>query len=48
MVEHWVQVEGKGDEDRLPGADILGMGTEDVADVGGAVEEGDPLEVVVF
>ena len=47
MVEHWVQVEGEGDEDRLPGADILGMGTEGVADVGGAVEEGDPLEVVV-
>jgi hypothetical protein len=51
MFEHWVQVEGEGDEDRLAGADILGMGTEGesrgVADVGGAVKEGDPVEVVV-
>ena len=43
--------EGEGDEDRLAGADILGMGTEGesrgVADVGGAVKEGDPVEVVV-
>ena len=46
-----MQVEGEGDEDRLAGADILGMGTEGVGrgvtNVGGAVKGGDTLEVVV-
>ena len=46
-----MQVEGEGDDDRLAGADILGMGTEGVGrgvtNVGGAVKGGDTLEVVV-